>query len=407
MPLLFPEWDKSANAAWKRFFEVGEQLRPEGSPPRRLLTGTEATSLRLPRTDVGYTDASLRQFQMAARNLSVEALGHILQHRSAIDSQLTDLLTRGPDLERILAERFPPEPPHNIPHSPYEDRGAFVVHPRVVATRQATDADAPTAQLVCKLGQGTAIAADGELARRMASNDLAGIDALTLRAVLVYTSLHATLEAMGAVDQMRLPDVWGHMGRSTPSHENQVQLCCWFRIGERVRVYLSPRFSNVGNAIGVSCAHAILFIQPWMNLHRQDDHSWWISLAEGSYTHFSSEVGLYHSFASTFKNAKANGKDKLLYFDTNRNAAALRGLLGQRVGAVVGGREMAFYRGGDPNNRVAYSDSNKSFVSFVANEWPFDAGSIATLIVESFKGALRREVGGLQQRLQADIRAAQ
>jgi hypothetical protein len=407
MPLLFPEWDKSANAAWKRFFEIGERLRPAGAPPRRLLTGTEAQSLRLPRTDLGYTDAYLRQFQMAARNLSVEAMGHILQHRSAIDSQLTDLLTRGPDLERILAERFPPEPPHNIPHSPYEDRGDFVVQPRVVATRQATDADAPTAQLVCKLGQGTAIAADSALAGCMASNDLAGIDALTLRAVLVYASLHATLEAMGAVDQMRLPDVWGHIGRSTPSHASQVQLCCWFRIGERVRVYLCPRFSNVGNTIGVSCAHAILFIQPWMNLHRQDDHSWWISLAEGSFTHFNGETGVYCPFATTFHASKGNGKDNLFYFDINQNAAALSGLLGRRVAAAVGGRTMGFYQAGDPKNRVAYSDSNASFVSFVAGEWPFDAGSMATLIVESFTGILRREIGGLQQRLQAEIRAAQ
>ncbi len=226
------------------------------------------------------------------------------------------------------------------------------------------------------------------------------------RSALLYTALFSTLEALAVVDQMRIPSVLTALGRSPGGDDSTVQLACWFRIGHNLRVLVSPRFTTMGDAIVVGCSHAILFMQPWMDQHPLDSNSWWLSLAEHSYTHFHGPHSLYHRPAEVFASHKADGRRTWMYYGDHSTAVAARTVLGP-VGRALGAKTgKTFYPAGPPERRVAFSDTNQSFVSFVADEWPFDPGSPPVVIINAFMLALGHEIAGLRARLQRDSASA-
>lgn len=313
-------------------------------------------------------------------------------------SQAVDLLSRLPQLKALL-DRIPQEPPHEIPCAAHTACGTMVVQTDIA--EPAGDSDA-SCRLVCELPG--AVPQHLRTLLAVGRKDVIGLS--VAESAMLYTALSTTIRALAAVDQVRIPTIRAAIGRTRRCDHTSVQLSCWFRIGPNLRLLIAPRFTTMGDAIVVACSHAILFVQPWMDQHPLDSHSWWLALAEHNYTHFHSAHGLYHQPARVFAAYKADGSRSYMYYGERPGVVAARCFLGP-AGRILGARAgKTFYPAGSPQNRVAYSDSNQSFVSFVAGEWPFDAGSPPVVVLTAFQAVLGHEVAGLRARLQREAVSA-
>lgn len=397
MPLLRTTLDRGRDAAWAEFFAFSDRLRTPSDTAASFLTEDDARLLDLPNTLLPFTELHRARRRALARG-SLGPAPETVERDRARASQAIDLLGRLPGLTALLG-RLPLEPPHHVPCAPHADRGTMVI--RTDIAEPASDGD-PSYRLVCQF--------PGPLPDHLplllstGRDDVIGLS--VARSALLYTALFTTIRALASVDQMRIPTVRAALGRSQGCNDTTVQLACWFRIGDNLRVLVSPKFTTMGDAIVAGCSHAILFVQPWMNQHPPDSHSWWLSLAEHSYTHFHSPHGLYHRAGQVFTAYKADGSRSWMYYGDHAGVLAARSFLGP-AGRLLGGRAgKTFYPSGPPEKRVAYSDSNQSFVSFVSGEWPFDAGSPAVVVINAFQSVLGHEVSGLRARMQREMTSA-
>lgn len=381
MPLFKTTWDRDRDAAWEAFFTTADELRESGTPTRDFLSADEDRLLELPRASFP----------------AEERLAHHDKTRGRL-SQSTDLLVRLQGLEALL-RRLPLEPPHEVPHAPHVERGTMIIRTDVVAPAPQ---HGTSHELLCR----PPTPLPDELRTLLSEGRVEEIGKCVCRSALVYAALYSTIQSLTAVDQMRIPSVRATFGRSQRCDDTTVQLACWFRIGDNLRVLVSPKFTTMGDAIVAGCSHAILFVQPWMNQHPLESHSWWLSLAEHSYTHFHSPHGLYHRPGQVFTASKADGSRSWMYYGDHAGVLAAKSFLGP-AGRILGARSgKTFYPSGPPEKRVAYSDSNQSFVSFVAGEWPFDAGSPAVVVINAFQSVLGHELSGLRARLQREVTSA-
>ena len=407
MPLVKKPFNGALTQAWASFCHQGERLRAGDDGSRSLLDDRERSLLLLPSTQLEWSP--LFREMLAANNGAERALldPAALNERRKRLSQLTDLLLRAPALERLWVERLPLEPSHTILRAPYAELASLVLEPTASASPHDTGSGTQAAPgfLFCET-KGQAATPAPDVLAELADGQHQKVAQRVCRAATLYTALYSTLMGLATLDQMRLPLVSAYVGRSAVSNDHTVHLACWFHVGEDVRVYLGPRFVNIGDVVSVSCAHAILFMQPWMTRHPRADHSWWISLAQHSHTHFNRRRGLYSDLAGDIDlHRGAHGKGVPMYYGASPFSSALRGMLGKRIGSALGAGRTGFYPAGRPENRVAFSDTHTSLVSFVAGEWPFEAGSIAAVIVNTFVNVIRKEVAGLRSRLQTDPRS--
>ena len=390
MPLIKTTLDRDIDRQWAEFFGHGERLRPTSGPSRPLLESDgEQELLALP-----IPNAPLRTTPSDSR------LGMSKDPRGVV-SQLTDLLLRSDALESLLAAKFPIEPTHAIPRSPSVDLGTFAINP-LVSTPACDDPGAAQA-LLCDAPQEWLERPIPSVAAALSRGDAERLRQMTCRAVMLYIAMYGTLTALTAIDQMRLDHVRASVGRSRSCNATEVHLACWVRLGDDVRVYLAPSFTTLGNTISVSCSHAIVFVPPWMDQHKRDSHSWWMSLAEHSFTHFHDEFGLYREAFLTFYRRKESPRNRARYFGASPASAALRGFLGDRLGSVLAPRGPGFYPVGGADALVAFSEKLNSFVCFTSGEWPFEKGHAAAMVVDAFTATLRMEVSGLRNRLQFDV----
>lgn len=387
MAVFHTTWDKERDAAWSTFLSATSGLRPPGQPSQRFFSDDEERLLSLPKANWPLTrkaDAELR------RSMTLSVLD---RERGRI-SQATDLLVRHPGLERLF-DRLPAEPVHTVPLAPFIDLGAMHI-PADVAPRGRTTPSAR--ELACEIPEPLPEHVRAALADF--SHD--AIEVAVLRSAALHAALFSTTQALTAVDQMRLPNLDAVLGRSALSTASMVQLSCWFRINEDLRLLIAPRFAVIGGAIAASISHAILYMQPWMQLHPWDSHSWWLSLAEHADAHFRDSDGIYRESASAFFEQKADSHRVPMYYGDSRTTAALRGFLGSAGPRVAPKAEKSFYSSGPPDRRVAYSDTHRSFVCFAAQEWPFDAGSLPVAVFNTFRTVLGNEVAGLRARMQRE-----
>lgn len=394
MALFNPTLDASVDREWDRFFATSDVLR-ESVPSKSLLNSEEAELLRPPSTELPFTAAYSELLaadpRPGIRVLAEKARPHV--------SQATDLYSRGPHLAALLDHRFPVEPAHDVPASEAVDINTMMVSPEVV---MSAPSGGPTTRSVfycdaSNLGP--------RAAALLARNDAEHREAAAQRvceAVTTFVALHCVLSAAAAIDQMRLPDVRLTVGRCRVSRPDDIRFALWARIGPDVRVRLAPRFGLVGDSVSVAYNHSILYLQPWMTLHRRESHSWWMSLAAYNHTHFYHPTALYRRPGNTFLRIRQKDSRATVYYGPDRTAAMARGALGGIGRALTSHLPPEFYWAGSPERRVAYSEKLKSFVTFASGEWPFEPGSPAATVVNTFQMVLGQEFAGWRSRLQRD-----